>query len=173
MTITLTSAKGGSGATVVAAALAVLRSRDYTTTLTSEGPDMLAVLGVAGPPDESVWINETLRYVGQAENFTGDIHDGRPLPGAENFLVTRACYLALRRASSCSMEPYTGVILIAEPGRALDAHDVAHCLDRPVMATIPFDPAISRAVDAGLLACRLPKSLSTALTPLLNLIGAT
>lgn len=73
-------------------------------------------------------------------------------------LVTRPCYLSLRRAVRQSTRP-TGVILVDEPGRALRRHEVEHALGAPVDAVISIDPAIARAVDAGLLAARLPRSL--------------
>ncbi|CAB4847851.1 MAG: hypothetical protein F2772_02835 [Actinobacteria bacterium] len=74
-------------------------------------------------------------------------------------LVTRPCYLALRRAVGCGVQP-TGVVLVAEPGRALGARDVERALGAPVLAELPYDPAVARAVDAGLLATRLPRSLA-------------
>ena len=76
-----------------------------------------------------------------------------------SLMVVRPCYLALRRASRVA-HLATGVIMIAEPGRALSAGDVERSLGRPVLAEIPWDPAIARAVDAGLLGNRLPTSLS-------------
>lgn len=79
-------------------------------------------------------------------------HDVRSL------LVTRACYLALRRAVALPCRP-DGVVLVAEPGRALRAHDVERAVGVPVVATVSIDPAIARAVDAGLLAARLPRIL--------------
>ena len=36
------------------------------------------------------------------------------------------------------------------------SRDVERCLGAPVVATVSVDPAIARAVDAGLLAARLP-----------------
>lgn len=83
----------------------------------------------------------------------------RPLLDAadRSLLVTRACYLALRATIGA---PRPGeVVLIEEPGRALTASDVARVVDAPVVATVPWLPAIARAVDAGLLASRLPGSL--------------
>lgn len=77
-------------------------------------------------------------------------------------LVTRACYLALRRAGTVPLRP-SEVVLVAEPGRTLDHADVSEVLGAPVRAEVPFDPAVSRAVDAGLLTSRLPRSLARAL----------
>jgi hypothetical protein len=73
------------------------------------------------------------------------------------WLVTRACYLALRAAVQLPCRP-TGVVLVDEPGRALTAADVEAALGAPVIATVLLDPAIARAVDAGLLVSRLPSA---------------
>lgn len=80
-------------------------------------------------------------------------------------LVTRACYLSLRRAAGSSFSP-TGVIVVLEPGRALRTQDIAYATQAPVAAEINLDPAVARAVDAGLLATRLPRTLSVALRDL-------
>ena len=70
-------------------------------------------------------------------------------------LVTATCYLSLRHATRSAVQP-TGVILVDEPGRHMATRDVERCLGAPVVATVSIDPAIARAVDAGLLATRLP-----------------
>jgi MinD-like ATPase involved in chromosome partitioning or flagellar assembly len=76
-----------------------------------------------------------------------------------SILVTRPCFLALRRARSAAVSP-TEVVLVTEPGRSITRHDVESALGAQVIATVPFDPAVARAVDAGLLATRLPRALS-------------
>lgn len=76
-----------------------------------------------------------------------------------SLLVTRPCYLALRRAVRCTLRP-SGVILVEEPGRGLTRRDVEHALGVPVEATLSVDPAVARAVDAGLLASRLPRLIA-------------
>jgi MinD-like ATPase involved in chromosome partitioning or flagellar assembly len=73
-------------------------------------------------------------------------------------LVTRACFLSLRRAVAAAVKP-SQVVLLAEPGRALRAADVEAIVGAPVVAEVPVDPAVARAVDAGLLASRLPRTL--------------
>lgn len=73
-------------------------------------------------------------------------------------LVTRACYLALRRALGQHIRP-TGVVLVSELGRALRPVDVEAAIGAPIVADIAVDPSIARAVDAGLLAARLPRVL--------------
>jgi hypothetical protein len=72
-------------------------------------------------------------------------------------LVTRACYLALRAAQR-GPDPDV-VVLVAEPGRALRPSDVAASIGVPVGPVVRWDPAIARAVDAGLLTGRLPRGL--------------
>jgi hypothetical protein len=81
---------------------------------------------------------------------------------ALSLLVLRPCYLALRRAVAAPFRP-SGVVLVREPGRALTRRDVEAVLGVPVRAEIDLDPAIARAVDAGLLTARLPRGLERAL----------
>jgi hypothetical protein len=75
-----------------------------------------------------------------------------------SLLVTRACFLALRSALEAPLRP-SEVILLEEPGRALRVADVGEVLGVPVTAEVAIDPAVARAVDAGLLAARLPRGL--------------
>jgi hypothetical protein len=77
-------------------------------------------------------------------------------------LVTRACFLSLRRALAAPVQP-SQVILLREPGRALNAADIEDVVGAPVIAEVPLDPAVARAVDAGLLASRLPRTLERGL----------
>jgi MinD-like ATPase involved in chromosome partitioning or flagellar assembly len=77
-------------------------------------------------------------------------------------LVTRPCYLALRRALRAPLRP-TEIVLVNEPGRALARADVESVLGAPVTAELTVDPVVARAVDAGLLAARLPRSLERGL----------
>ncbi len=72
-------------------------------------------------------------------------------------LVTRACYLALRSAHRLVSPDQ--VVLISEPGRALSAGDVAAAVGSPVAAVLRWDPAVARAVDAGVFRERLPRAL--------------
>lgn len=80
-------------------------------------------------------------------------------------LVTRACYLALRRTVSLSVRP-NGVVLVAETGRALTRSDCERAVGAPVLATVAIDPDIARAVDAGMLRTRVPKGAVRALSRL-------
>jgi MinD-like ATPase involved in chromosome partitioning or flagellar assembly len=80
------------------------------------------------------------------------------LQADRRLLVVRACYLALRRAIALPIRPDV-VIVIVEPGRALSVADIESALGVPVAAEIPIDPAVARAIDAGLFAARLPRQL--------------
>jgi hypothetical protein len=65
------------------------------------------------------------------------------------------------------LRPSSGAILVEEPGRALDAGDVAAVLGLPVVARFPVRADIARAVDAGVLRDRLPAPLASPAAALL------
>ena len=200
------SAKGGSGTTVIAGALALVLSQRSHTTVVDLAGDLPAALGIAEPagPGLREWmasptadalalerlrvpVSETLQLVPRGSAATVDArwadlasaltHDpmtvidagtGIPPPALlaaaeQSLLVTRPCYLALRLAAAAGVQP-SGIVLIGEPGRALNARDIERAVGAPVVAELHYDPAVARAVDAGLLAARLPTSLAHALT---------
>lgn len=76
-----------------------------------------------------------------------------------SLLVTRACYLSLRRAAALTTRP-SGVVLIREKGRSLDAHDIEEVLGVAVQGEIDHHPSVARALDSGILARRCPARLS-------------
>lgn len=76
-----------------------------------------------------------------------------------SLLVTRACYLGLRRAIDLPIRP-SGIVLLREPGRTMGRDDVEHVVGAPIVADIPVDPAVARAVDAGVLGRRVPRALA-------------
>ena len=76
----------------------------------------------------------------------------------ESLLVTRPCFLALRRALVAPVRP-SAVVLVVEEGRALTAGDVEAALGVPVCAEVSVTAQVARAVDAGVLMARLPRSL--------------
>jgi hypothetical protein len=107
------------------------------------------------------WLHDWTRQGGGdvvVDAGTGD--PPRPLTELADrlLLVTRPCYLSLRRAVRGRTRP-TGIVLVAEPGRALSRRDVEHAVGAPVVTTVSLDPAVARAVDAGLLATRLPRPI--------------
>jgi hypothetical protein len=79
-----------------------------------------------------------------------------------SLFVTRACYLSLRRAVRLGVDA-DGVVLLAEPGRALGRRDVSDVLGLPVIGVVEADPAVARAVDSGTLARKIPSSLARGL----------
>jgi septum formation inhibitor-activating ATPase MinD len=87
------------------------------------------------------------------------------VPADRRLLIVRACYLALRRAIALPVR-FDQAIVIVEPGRALSVTDIESALGIPVTAEIPIDPAIARAIDAGLFATRLPRQLGRVLAHL-------
>jgi hypothetical protein len=135
---------------------------DHPTRLVPRGPSPI-------PRDSPRWA--TLRDVlaAAAVEVVVDAGCGPPPPAlvdgdARSLLVTRACYLALSRA--CRLPRPDGVILVAESGRSLGIADVASAVGAPVVARVAVDPAIARAVDAGLLAAKLPHGMLKALQAL-------
>ena len=60
------------------------------------------------------------------------------------------------------------MVMVDEPGRALDASDVAAVLGLPVVARFPCRAEIARAVDAGVLRDRLPAALAEPAAALLD-----
>lgn len=92
-----------------------------------------------------------------------------PLPATfveqcpDRWLVTRACYLSLRRATRLPVAP-TGVVVVEEPGRALSARDIETSTRAPIITSIPWDMRVARSIDAGLLgARRLPRAVHRSL----------
>jgi Flp pilus assembly CpaE family ATPase len=208
--LTCWSVKGGSGTTVVAAALGLLLadSSPHGAVLVDLAGDAPAALGAPEPagPGVTEWLAAShavdaaaldriavdagrgLQLVargsaapvpspervqalaeilaarpGGAVVDLGVLHGDSPLAqlverADQSLLVLRACYLALRRAANHPLRP-AGVVLVTEVGRALSRADVEAVLGVPVRASVPVDPGVARAVDAGLLAARLPRPL--------------
>lgn len=213
---TVWGVKGGSGVSVVAAALARLTADRFgAALLLDRAGDQPALLGCAEPTGPGVqdwlavphgdaaalarleldlthglgllprggavsWPAEREDDLAQALAADGrpvvidagvlDRRPGVPAPAVpvlgRSLLVIRACYLALRRAAMAHVA-LGEVVLVAEPGRSLDRRDVAQVLGAPVRAVVEADPVVARAVDAGLLATRLPATLRRSLRRLL------
>ena len=72
-------------------------------------------------------------------------------------LIMRPCYLAVRRGLAVPFTP-DHVLVVREPNRALTDDDIARALALPV-TQIAYDPAVARAIDAGLLSSRIPRCL--------------
>lgn len=83
--------------------------------------------------------------------------------GHRSVVVLRTCYLAARRAGR--LPASTHLVVIDEPGRALRPADIAAAVGVECWARLPADPAVARAVDAGLLVARLPRSVRPLVVP--------
>jgi len=198
------SVKGGSGTTVVSAALGVMLAgrSDSGARIVDLAGDLPAAMGMGEPkgPGVSDWLmsqddagiledllvpaNNSLSLIPLGSKELDDLARYESLAKAltnmsvpvvvdagsgacrspfvdyadVSYLVIRPCYLALRHAAALKQPP-TGIILIFEEGRALNKADVEAVVGAPVIAEIPYESAIARSVDAGLLAGRLPTTL--------------
>ncbi|MEZ5246516.1 MAG: hypothetical protein R2707_15560 [Acidimicrobiales bacterium] len=207
------SPKGGSGTSVVAAALAVqAAAAGRETLLVDLAGDQSAIFGVDGGEGIGDWfaaaddvgpdalrslevaVGDRLRLLrtGRASVgrwspermavamalfetgpdlvvVDGGRQNGCGLPArAASVVVIRACYLGVRRAVDAAGINTAGIntagidtariVLIEEPGRALSRRDIEAAVGG-VDIVLPWDPAVGRAVDAGLLASRIPRSL--------------
>lgn len=162
----IAGAGGGQGATTIAVALAALSSRRHTTSLTAHDRDAVCALVGIGPEPPRGPIELApgliLAEAGEAAPRVAVVDAGslrrlRAQPAGpvvspvdeRRWLVLRGpCYLSLRAAVTHPWRPH-GVVLLTEPRRALGAHDVANVLDTPVVAEIPQDHRVARAIDAG------------------------
>jgi len=177
------SPKGGQGCSTLAAAWATSFSRSGETILAAAGGDACAILGrysgTGGEPSRSG--NLTVRQdlgelgalmVGIHGSSNGDavvdlgtvspvtLAECRSFVGHEParfIMVVRNCYIALRAAMDCGKVDLT--IVVEEPGRALRLSDARDILGGELVS-IPLDPAVARAIDAGLLEARLPSTLA-------------
>lgn len=167
MRIGFYQAKNGQGCTTVACLTAL--SLTGRVLLVDYAGDCTAVLGVSNMELGDIReVNDTVsvirpRSIHDKVLMVGDfdhiVYDYGTLPPSadHNYLVTRECYVALRRAVAADVKP-TGIVIIQEPGRALTATDVSRVIGAPVVKQIPFDPAIARSIDAGLMVTKLPQN---------------
>ena len=211
----LSSPKGGTGTSVVAASLAIVSSSSSPTLLVDLSGDQAAILGLPQPPiglsdwangmtyrefDEIISLCHDNLYLAPTGTFDFEtlnanawdkllralslkhsegcniiVDLGRAdIPLALRkivdtcYLVTRPCYLALRRAVDLETA-FSGVIVVNEPDRVLTSRDVESVLKLKCVAEIPYTSEISRRVDSGLLKSRLPMTLQSVLSQLISL----
>ena len=84
----------------------------------------------------------------------------RPAPCSRCWSSARASSRLRRATQATRARPASS--WCSEPGRALRTRDVEHALGVGVVAEVDVDPAVARAVDAGLLQARLPRPLAPA-----------
>jgi hypothetical protein len=151
--------KGGQGTSVAACAVA-LKAAGEGRRVRLDGHDRAMLAAILGRSGGGPVRPGLILGADTGERFDLVVYDG-PSEQGTSLLVTRACYLALRRALNPGITA-AGVVVVTEPGRALGCEDVAAVTGLPVIATIPLRAEIARAVDAGVLAERLPDPLATA-----------
>lgn len=173
-------AKGGVGTTTLACADAVFSAQAGANVLLADASgydDVFGALGLTESLEDPVThvtsnlaVTATpLDYVDTSPYDVVIVDEGTQanLAIGDRILVLRACFLALRRAVR-SAPPFNKVIVVQEDGRALNAADVRDTLnigDTVPVLTVPWDAGVARAVDAGLLVTRPPRSLSSTLRP--------
>ena len=124
---------------------------------------MAALFGVLASDDRHVVVDAgTVGVRAVAATPRGELGDlGRlrhdvVLAAERSLVCLRPCYLGLRRMARIDL-PLSGVVVIGEAGRALDAHDVEAVVGAPAVARVDLDPAVARAVDAGIFFDRPPR----------------
>jgi MinD-like ATPase involved in chromosome partitioning or flagellar assembly len=213
MLTTLWSTKGGSGTSVVAATLALVRGDDRHRAILVDldgaagdlldadcsGPGVADWLNAAGDPPSDVIerlavpVTSSVSVIPRGDGPLAEPsrarllsqllarYDGAvivdcgtvlaPRAGVASacyeqsthaLLVVRPCYLALRRVQRHDWTA-SKLVVVREPGRALSKRDIEAATGVDVVAEVPFDASIARAVDAGLLASKPPKLLVRAL----------
>lgn len=124
----------------------------------------LAIVPVGGPLPDAPGRGEVLAALLSADARPVVVDCGSAPVGARlavaaaathSLLVLRPCYLALRRAVASPVRP-SGIVLVEDEGRSIGRREVEDALGVPVRAVVAHDRRIARAVDAGLLARRLP-----------------
>jgi hypothetical protein len=96
--------------------------------------------------------------LGCLDDDAGDAAEVVARAATRSLLVTRPCHVALERVRRLTWPP-SGVVLVREPGHRCRRADVEDAAGAPVVAVVESDPDVSRAVDGGLLADRLPGAL--------------
>jgi hypothetical protein len=220
MLVSCWSAKGGSGTTVIAAALASVLSHrsDEGSLLVDAAGDLPLLLGLPEPegPGLTEWVaagpdvpadalarlevavRPGVRLLPRGTRALGDparvevlaavlagdprpvvvdvgLVSGRPADGpsadaalalaagaTHSLLVTRSCFLSVERARRLPLTP-SGIVLVTEPGRAMDRHEVEARLGAPVVGEVAVEGQIARAVDNGTLGRRVPRALERGL----------
>ncbi len=167
--INLVQGKGGQGTSVTACAVA-LKAAGEGRRVRLDGHDRTMLAAIFGRSGEGPVSPGLTLGADSGEQFDLVVHDGRSEQGT-SLLVTRPCYLALRRALNLGItNAAVGVVMVSEPGRALGGEDVAVVTGLPVIATIPVRAGIDRAVDARVLADRLTAQLDTAADQILEFV---
>jgi MinD superfamily P-loop ATPase len=135
------------------------------TPVSAASPEAGAALAVALRDDSRPTVADAGTLGAPALEALSEVADA-------SVLVTRGCYLALRRGVVLEATARAaGVVVVEEPGRSIGAREVGDVLGLRVLATIPVRQSIARAVDAGVLAARPPDAMERAAQQLLTRLG--
>jgi len=157
--------RGGHGTTTVALATAVtlaarvparIAAHEPTTLLTPAGIaadglplDLADQLELATDRADSDVID-----AGSLDHYDGDVSpEGRLRVG----VLRGPDYLGPRTLCDHPEASVDGLVVVSEPGRALDARDVEAVSGIPVVAVVDHSPAVARAIDAGLFVHRVAR----------------
>ena len=175
MLVACWSVKGGSGTTVVAAALGMMLASagPRGATLVDLGGDLPAALGVPEPegPGVAQWLDAGAGVAADAlrrlETEVGGglalvACGGGPMPDAGGERLAAALAGDRHAVVDCG-PPGAGRGNRAGARAATGRRDVEDVLGVPVRAEVAWDPVVARRVDAGLLAGNLPRTLERAL----------
>lgn len=164
--IALSSPKPGTGTSTVAALIALSSGVKTLIVDQSQSQDIDALLGLASSHEPVRQVTNLVDLVitdliGVAFPSDYDLividrgvaQQGHTrsvlIDGAENYLVTRKCYLSLRKANK--LVQHDGVIIVDEEGRALTNKDVKSVLQTPIVGVVAYSAPLTRSIDSGLL----------------------
>lgn len=164
MIINLWSPKHGQGLTTTGLAMAT--SLPGTVQYITQGDNLSDALAITGLPSNTEandhWeVSEGLTIsvggfgtpnhaIYDCETNWGLRHQGADL----NLMIVQPDYLALRRFMIVKKTGLDGFIAVCDASRALGVSDIENVTGVQHLATVPIDPAITRAVDAGVLISR-------------------
>ena len=83
----------------------------------------------------------------------------------QSLLMVKSCFLAVHGAVGTTLR-VDGVVVYGDEERRITDQDISAALGHPVRATMLLQPGVARAVDAGLLAARLPRAFTRSLESL-------
>jgi hypothetical protein len=166
MTVTVVGARGGHAASTVAAALALFAAEQTPIRLeTHDLSGAAALLGLPEPDAGSLAVTPSLtlqhEHPDSPQPARVVVHDagrlGARCRGTTLAVLRGPCYVGLRSLIAEHGGMLHGIVVVAEPGRSLEARDVEDVTGVPVVAVVPASARVARTIDAGLLVTRLPQ----------------
>lgn len=181
-TVRIAAARGGEGATVCSAMLALLVSEHLPTQLAPASPagldDLAAVLGCHRTEvgDVPITVTPTLQLVGEhgpadlvvVDEGALQLSAAHPATGLSpnplgtqrdrHYVVLRGpSYLGLRTLARFYGGSLDGIILLEEAGRDIGPAEVEAVTGLAVVGSVAWDSRLATVIDAGLLPSCLPR----------------